>query len=132
MMELEKVRRYQQLREESEEQKKRLSEINKKLDMAKKDLVEEMALEECSVIGLDGYNYYLQTKTHYSKKAEQEEILFSLLRENGLGDIVKETVNPRTLESTLKNFVEEKGELPEDFEEVLHVYEMADILRRKA
>ena len=51
--------------------------------------------------------------------------------EQGLGDIIQETVNPRTLQSTVKNLVEETGSLPEDLAEVLNVYDTYEIGRRK-
>ena len=54
-----------------------------------------------------------------------------VLREQGLGEIIQETVNTRTLQSTVKNLVEETGSLPEDLAEVLNVYDTYEIGRRK-
>ena len=54
-----------------------------------------------------------------------------MLREQGLGDIIVETVNSRTLQSTIKNLVEEQGELPAELAEVINSYDTFDIVRRK-
>ena len=54
-----------------------------------------------------------------------------MLREQGLGDIIVETVNSRTLQSTIKNLVEEQGELPTELAEVINSYDTFDIVRRK-
>ena len=42
-----------------------------------------------------------------------------------------EQVNTRTLQSTLKDYVEEHGELSEELEKVIRSYDTYDIARRK-
>ena len=87
-------------------------------------------------ISVGGYKFFLQDKTIYSKKSE--EMLqaagldfLEVLREQGLGDIIVETVNSRTLQSTVKNLVDEVGELPVELAEVLNTYDTYEIGRRK-
>ena len=92
--------------------------------------------DDCPKISCRGYTFSLADKTIYSKKSEealQEAGLdfLDVLREQGLGDIIVETVNSRTLQSTVANLVEEQGELPDELAEVLNVYETFDITRRK-
>ena len=41
------------------------------------------------------------------------------------------SVNTRTLQSTLKDYVEEHGELSEELEKVIRSYDTYDIARRK-
>lgn len=53
------------------------------------------------------------------------------LEENGLGDIIVETVNARTLQSTLSAIVSEQGTLPEALDEVINTYEKIGISKRK-
>ena len=49
-----------------------------------------------------------------------------------VGDLIKETVNPRSLQSALKNYAEENdGELSEDLEKVVSHYDTYDIMKRK-
>lgn len=55
------------------------------------------------------------------------------MREQGLGDLIKETVNPRSLQSAMKEIADENdGELPPELDEVVSSYEMTDIARRKS
>ena len=42
-----------------------------------------------------------------------------------------EKVDPRTLQSTIKDYVEEHGELSEGLDSVIRSYEYNDITRRK-
>lgn len=92
--------------------------------------------DDCPKISSGGYTFSLSDKTIYSKKSEeslQEAGLdfLEVLREQGLGDIIVETVNSRTLQSTIKNLVEEQGELPAELAEVINSYDTFDIVRRK-
>ena len=92
--------------------------------------------DDCPKISSGGYTFSLSDKTIYSKKSEeslQEAGLdfLEVLREQGLGDIIVETVNSRTLQSTIKNLVEEQGELPTELAEVINSYDTFDIVRRK-
>ena len=49
-----------------------------------------------------------------------------------VGDIIKETVNAQTLQGAMSNLAAENGdELPEEFAEVINVYEYLDIQKRK-
>ena len=94
---------------------------------------------------VDGFNYSLSQKIMYAKKSEEKlaEIeattgvsFFDALREQGLGDIIVEKVDPRTLQSTVANLAaeaEDNGEeLPEELTEYLSIYEKLSILKRKA
>ena len=69
----------------------------------------------------------------YSKKGDaDEEAFFDLLEENGLGDIIKRTVNAQTLSGTMAQVAEEnEGELPEEYEDFISVYQFYDIQKRK-
>ena len=91
-----------------------------------------MLEEETTKITRSGFSYSLQEKVRYSKKAGCDNDLFDLLRENGLGDLIKETVNAQTLQGAMSNLAEENGgELPEEFGDVINVYEYLDIAKRK-
>ena len=88
---------------------------------------------EMPKVSRNGYLYSLQDKTKYNKKGEiDEEAFFSVLEENGLGSIIKRTVDARTLSSTMAAAAEENdGELPEEYEEYISVYQFYDIQERK-
>lgn len=109
---------------------------NAAIEDVKKLIAQEMINNESPVISRNGFRYSLTEKTMYSKKAEgtlMEEGLdfFEVLRNEGLGDLIKETVNANTLSSSMKAYVEENGELSEDLAKCINVYETYDIMKRK-
>lgn len=109
---------------------------NKAIEDMKQQIADQMIDDEVTSIGYAGYNFSLQTKTVYSKKSEADLQaagidFFGLLRDNGLGDLIVERVDPRTLSASLKQIVEAEGDLPEDLSEAINVYETNDIGRRK-
>lgn len=109
---------------------------NKAIEEMKQQIADQMIDDEVTSIGYAGYNFSLQTKTVYSKKSEADLQaagidFFGLLRENGLGDLIVERVDPRTLSASLKQIVEAEGDLPEELSEAINVYETNDIGRRK-
>lgn len=132
-----KLREYQKILERKDE----LAEQTKANNAAKETLEQEicqiMIDEEKPSQIVDGYNFSLKQETMYSKLGEdklQEKGIdfFELLREQGLGDIIVEKVDPKTLNSTCKGIVEEAGELPEELAEALSIYEKLGLSRRKA
>ena len=129
---LEKVDELKALLDEKDALKAKTTENNKAVEACKKDRADMMLAEETTKVTRSGFSYSLQEKTRYSKKAGHDEELFELLRENGLGDIIKETVNAQTLQGAMSNLAAENGdELPEEFAEVINVYEYLDIQKRK-
>ena len=133
----ERVREYQKVLEE----KDRLAEATKENNKLKEELEQEicqiMIDEDKPDTTVDGYKYSLKQETVYSKLGEDKLMergidFFELLREQGIGDIIVEKVDPRTLNSTCKGIVEEQGELPEELAEALNVYEKLGISRKKA
>jgi len=122
------------------QQKEQLADATKanniELETVKQELYAMMVDADCASISRNGFRYSLQAKTCYGKigdeKLQEAEIdFFEVLREEGLGDIIKETVNPRTLQSTMKAYVEENGALSEELAECISVYDTFDIAKRK-
>ena len=111
---------------------------NAAIDKLKAEIAEMMIDEDIPSQGYGDYVYSLQDKVKYSKRGEaelQEKGLdfFEVLREQGFGDIIKETVNANTLQSTMKAVADENdGELPPELDEIVSSYEMTDISRRKS
>lgn len=133
---LEMVNEYQELLEEKEGLAEATKKNNKAIEEKKQEIAQQMIDDDCPKIRSGGYTFSLSDKTIYSKKSEeslQEAGLdfLEVLREQGLGDIIVETVNSRTLQSTIKNLVEEQGELPAELAEVINSYDTFDIVRRK-
>lgn len=133
-----KVRAYKELLDRKDE----LEELTKANNEAKKQLEQEicqlMVDEEKPSTVVDGFTYSLQQTTMYSKKSEEVLaeagiVFFDVLREQGLGDLIVEKVDPRTLQSSVRAMAEENdGELPEELVECLSIYEKLTLSRRKA
>ena len=109
---------------------------NAAIEAAKQEIIQQMVDDDCSSIGCMGYTYSLQHKTEYNKKSEADLAeagvdFLGTLREEGFGDIIVETVNARTLSSTIKAYIAENGELTEGLETIVKPYEFDDIARRK-
>lgn len=130
------VNEYQELLVKKESLEKAVDENNELIKAKKQEIVQQMIDDDCPRISVGEYMFSLQVKNQFSKKAEayleaQELNFFDVLREQGLGDLIKETVNQRSLQSAMKELVEQNGELPAELAEVISQYDQTDILRRK-
>lgn len=129
---------YEELLDKKDQLAKDTKDNNAAIDKLKAEIAETMIDEDIPSQGYGDYVYSLQDKIKYSKRGEaelQEKGLdfFEVLREQGFGDIIKETVNANTLQSTMKAVADENdGELPPELDEIVSSYEMTDISRRKS
>lgn len=131
-----KIRQYKEILDRKDE----LAELTKENNAAKEQLEYEicqmMVDEEKPNTVVDGFTYSLSQKTMYSKKSEEALAeagidFFDVLREQGLGDLIVEKVDPRTLNSSVSAMAED-GELPEELAECLNIYEKLALSKRKA
>lgn len=124
------------------DRKDNLAALTKENNAAKEELEQEickmMVDEEKPSTVVDGFTYTLQQTVMYSKKSEEALAeagldFFDVLREQGLGDLIVERVDPRTLQSSVRAMAEESdGELPEELAECLSIYEKLTLSKRKA
>ena len=122
------IDRYKELLDRKDELADATKENNKAIEAARKELSQAMIDAEMPKVSRNGFLYSLQDKTKYNN----EEAFFDLLEENGLGDIIKRTVNAQTLSGTMAQAAEENGgELPEEYEDFISVYQFYDIQKRK-
>lgn len=134
----EMLAQYEVLLDKKEQLAQDTKDNNAAIDKLKAEIAETMIDEDIPSQGYGDYVYSLQDKIKYSKRGEaelQEKGLdfFEVLREQGFGDIIKETVNANTLQSTMKAVADENdGELPPELDEIVSSYEMTDISRRKS
>ena len=124
---LDMVREYQSLLERKEELADEVKANNALIEEAKANISQQM---------IGGFKFTLTPKTIYSKKSEAELAseginFFETLREEGLGDIIVESVNTRTLQSTIKAYVEENDGLSEDLAKCISIFDTYDITRRR-
>jgi hypothetical protein len=116
-------------------------ENNKRIEEIKARTAQQMVDDDVPQISYGGYVFSLEEATIYNKRSEAElaEVakaggpsFFDALRDEGLGYIITETVNSRTLNSTIREYVEENGELSDNLAAVIKPYETTDVKRRKA
>lgn len=139
-----KIREYNKILEEKKRLEKQTKENNAAKEKKEQEIAQIMVDNEKPSTIVDGYTYSLQETKMYSKKAEEklEQLkieegieFFEVLREQGLGSIIKETVNAKTLQSTMKALDDElpEGEdLPEGLAKCLNIYSKLGINKTKA
>lgn len=126
------IDQYKELLDTKDQLAEQAKENNKKLQEARDALAKAMIDAEMPKISRNGFLYSLQDKTKYNKKACDDEEFFSVLEENGLGDLIKRTVEARTLSSAMAAAAEENdGVLPEVYEDYISIYQFYDIAKRK-
>lgn len=126
------IDQYKELLDTKDQLADQTKENNKRLQEARDALTKAMIDAEMPKVSRNGFLYSLQDKTKYSKKACDNEEFFSVLEENGLGDLVKRTVDAQTLNSAMAAEAEKNdGILPEEYEDYINVYQFYDIAKRK-
>ncbi len=99
------------------------------------DMAEEAGLDDVSALKVEvnGYRYGVAIKPYYTIKAADRKTGFDALRDLGLGDLISERVDDRTLTKTLQQLSEENGgDLPEEYQIIpLKLYEKTTISSRK-
>lgn len=133
----EMVMKYQEHLEEKDVLAEKTKANNAAIEEWKQKIAQQMVDDDVPQIGVGDYIFSLSDITMYSKKSEADLQkagldFFEVLREQGLGDLIKETVNARTLQATIRALVEEVGKLPEELADVIKSYDTYDIKRRKA
>lgn len=129
---------YEELLDKKDTLDKETEDNNAAIDKLKAEIAEMMIDEDIPSQGYGDYVYSLQDKVKYSKRGDAQLMekgldFFEVLREQGLGDLIKETVNQRSLQSAMREIADENdGELPPELDEVVSSYEMTDIARRKS
>jgi len=127
------IEEYQKLLEAKDRLNAELKDVNEEIEVKRAELADAMIDADIPKISHLGYSWSVGTKTRFSKKAGADEELFELLRDNGLGDIIKPTVNAQTLQGAMSGIAAENdGDLPEEWRDVINVYEYNDISRRKS
>lgn len=130
------IQEYEQLLTRKDELAEETKAVNASIEEAKQAIADQMVEDDTPQISIGSYSYSLQNKTKWSKKSEaklMEEGLdfFEVLREQGLGDLIKETVNARSLDATLNDMAESEEGVPDELLDVVSRYDMLDIRRAK-
>lgn len=104
-----------------------LKEINAAIEEADGKLVEMMVDAEMQKFDRAGKLFYLSTRLYASPAKGRREFLYAWLRENGYGDLVRETVYAQSLAAFVRELMEEDDELPKDLARLLNVHEKTSV-----
>ena len=137
-----KIAVYESLREAAETAKQALSEINKQLDAAEAEVIAAIldAQEQTGVEGLrvgwDGRNYSVTVKNYYTIPKPNRDAAYEAMRNLGMGDLITEKVDDRSLTKELEEVFEENGCMyPEEYIplfELMNSYGKTTLRRVKA
>ena len=126
--------RKKELAETVKENNAAIEEQEKQIISAMLDLAEAAGLDDPSSFTVDvaGRRYGVKIKPFYSIRKDDRDVAFSMLRTLGLGDLIVEKVDDRTLTKALEELADADGELPEAYAALpLSVYEKTTITDRK-
>lgn len=106
------------------------------IEAKKQEIAQQMIDDDTPKIVVGGFSYALQPKTSYNKisdetLAEEGIDYLKTLRDEGFGSLIKETVNARTLQSAMANYVKEHGELSEGLLTIIKPFDFNDISCRR-
>lgn len=130
-----------QLKELKNEIAENLKSCNAQIEQAEKEIIASM-LDLADAAGLDdpsgftvdvaGRRYGIKVKPFYSIRKEQRDEAFAALRTLGLGDLIVEKVDDRTLTKALEEAADAEGCLPPEYSILpVSVYEKTTITDRK-
>ena len=117
------IGKYEALREQADELKAQLDELNKRKDAAEAEVITAIldAQEQTGVEGLrvnyDARSYSVTVKNYYTIPKPKRDAAFEVMRNLGMGDLIQEKVDDRTLTRELETVYEEHGcQFPEEYE----------------
>ena len=119
------------LRDQKKKAEDALKEINEMISQTEEQLVAAMVAEEMQNFTRNGRQFVLTSRTYANAKAGMMPAICDWMKGHELGDMVKESVHPQTLQAWVKEKMEEAGALPEELEPMLNVYEKSGISIRK-
>lgn len=130
-----------QLKELKNEIAENLKACNAQIEQAEKEIIASM-LDLADAAGLDdpsgftvdvaGRRYGIKVKPFYSIRKDQRDEAFAALRALGLGDLIVEKVDDRTLTKALEEAADAEGCLPPEYSILpVSVYEKTTITDRK-
>jgi len=118
-------------RDQKKEIEEALKEINELIAQTEEQLVNSMIEEEMQNFTRNGRQFILTSRTYANAKAGMMPKVCDWMKDNELGDMVKESIHPQTLQAWVKEQIEEVGALPEELSELVNVYEKSGISIRK-
>lgn len=121
------------LRDRKDALENELKQVNMDIDNVDWHLSNLMGETETQNFTRAGTMFFLSNKTRASTKAGQKDELFSVLRANGYGDLITETINAGSLSSFVKEQIAENEDvLPGWLDGLVNVFEKTTVGVRKA
>lgn len=106
--------------------------LGAEIDRLDLELSDAMAEAECERFSRNGNTFYINTRLFASPAAGRKKDMICVLKENGYGDIVTETVNANTLASFVKEQTAlNADEVPAWLADVVSTYEKVSVGIRK-
>ena len=137
-----KIAAYEDLRARADAMKAELEALTRERDVAEAEVIGAIldAQERSGVDGLhvshDGRNYSVTVKHYYTIPKAHRDMAFEEMRNLGMGDLIQERVDDRTLTKELETVFEENGgEYPDEYTplvQMLNDYGKTTLRRVKA
>ena len=108
----------------------KLDDAKSKREEISNKLSNEMQEQDLFEVSVDGINkkFILRKETYANYLVENKEKVFNGLRQVGMGDIIKEDVNNKTFNSTIRTLLElGDGTLPECLKPYVTLFEKSKI-----
>jgi len=124
--------RLRELSEAKDELQRELKVLNVQLEEVNKQLVDEMVNEELQSFNRNDRIFYLKTTNHVSSIEERREVLYETLKQQGYGDLIKETIHAQTLKAFVNEQMEQEFGLPTWLEGLVAVFSKDSVVMRKS
>lgn len=125
------LKAYKLLNDQADQIEAATKELNKMINRLKTEVIPKQLIDlEVDSIKMAGYNFILGTTTYASIPEDKREVGYKWLRDNGYGELIKETVHAKSLASIVKAIFEETAQDPP--EEAMTIHRGYTINMRKA
>ena len=132
------IERYEYYKQRKADLKKEAETANEEFEKAEQELADLMIDSDEPITSLGEYQYALKISTKYNFKSMEAlaelgiDDKYKVLKDNGFGFLVKETVDSRTLNTTINEaLAEDGGGVPDEVMEIIKPYELTGISRTK-
>lgn len=124
--------RLKTLKEEKKQKELELRNISDMLTEIEAALAEFMTLNETPNFTYGGTSFSLRTSLKASAVSGKKDELYNLLKNEGYGSLVIETVNSSSLSAFVKEQISEnENELPEWLDGLINIFEKSTVSTRK-
>ena len=125
--------RLKELKETKKFAEQEIREINADIEKYEYELSQMMAQTETQSFNRSGTLFYLCTKLYASANKEKKHELFEVLKAEGYGSLVTETVNANSLSSFVKEQMADNDDaLPKWLEDKVNVFDKVTVGLRKS